>query len=311
MIFEKVSSVWSIPSDMQGLRADQYLVRRIGRISRERAQRIILAKDFLLDEQAIKPSARVKEGQKARLIRFAPDRSEDIKEFSVGIIYEDDEMLVVNKPAGLSIHPSANCLYRTLTHWLRQNFLGQKINPCHRIDKETSGIVVCAKTRKMESIIKKAFLNKKVTKTYVAVVSGLCQSQTIDIPLGLQKDKGVVAIRMVKDLAGKAAKTRVKPIFKDEAANRTLLMCRPYTGRQHQIRAHLSLIGHGIISDKLYSHGDAFFDEMCRGNDEILKELVLPRHALHAASLKFMVGHKKYRFKCPIPKDLLSLIEKP
>lgn len=309
--FARVSSVWQVPADMHGLRADQYLVRRIGRISRERAQRIILAQDFLLDEQVVKPSFRVKNGQKAKLFRFAPDDAADIKDFLVETVYEDEELLVLNKPAGLSIHPSANCLYKTLTHWLRCNFKGQKINPCHRIDKETSGLVICAKTRATESLVKKAFMNKSVKKTYLAVVEGhLKKSQTIDFPLGLQKEQGLVAIRMIKDEAGKEAITKVRPLYFDEQNGRTLVLCKPYTGRQHQIRAHLSLIGHAIVSDKLYSHGDQFFDEMCRGNDEILKDLALPRHALHAARLRIFIKNKKYLFKCPLPMDISSLIKK-
>lgn len=308
--FARVFTSWQVPPDMHGLRADQYLVRRIGRISRERAQRIILAEDFLLDEQVIKPAFRVKNGQKAKLFRFAPDDKKDIENFLVKVIYEDDEILVVDKPAGLSIHPSANCLYKTLTYWLKVNYLGQKINPCHRIDKETSGLVVCAKNRKIESLIKKAFMNKQVIKTYVALVDGLVKSQTIDIPLGLQKKQGLAAIRMIKDLDGKPAVTKIKPITKDLKNMRTLVFCRPLTGRQHQIRAHLSLIGHAIVSDKLYSHGDEFFDEMCRGNDEILKNLLLPRHALHATRLRFSINNKNYFFISPVPTDILSLIDR-
>jgi 23S rRNA pseudouridine1911/1915/1917 synthase len=295
---------------MHGLRADQYLVRRIGRISRQRAQSIIRAQDFLLEGQAIKPSMRVKDGQRAKLLRYAPDKPSDINNFLPEIIFEDDELLVVNKPSGLSIHPTANCLYKTLTYWLK-TYKDIKINPCHRIDKETSGLVICAKNKKIEILLKKAFMQQKVKKTYVAVVAGLIKkSMVINIPLGLQKDQGLVAIRMIKVNNGKPSVTRIRPIYQDILEERTMLICRPQTGRQHQIRAHLSLIGHPIVSDKLYGQGDVFFDEMCRGNDEILKTLPLPRHALHAARLKFFVNNKKYSFSCPIPADILSLIGK-
>src|SRR5580700_793734 len=115
---EIVSSTWVIPPNCHGLRVDCYLQRRIGRISRARAQRIIEAAYFLLDGEMVKLSKRVKEGQSATLKRFAPDLRSAVDDLAIEIIYEDHELLVVNKPYGLSIHPSANCLYKTLTHWL-------------------------------------------------------------------------------------------------------------------------------------------------------------------------------------------------
>ncbi len=306
---QRVQSSWAVPSPMHGLRADQCLQRRIGRISRARAQRIIKAEDFLLDGLPVKLSLRVKEGQIATLIREAPDRDEDVNDFSVAIVYEDSQILVVNKPFGLSIHPSANCLYKTLTHWLRTNYPGQKINPCHRIDKETSGLVICAKDRAIEGKIKHLFMKGQVAKSYMAVVEGhLEKSQLINKPLGLQGSKGLVAIRMIEDESGKKSLTKVRPLLYDEKVDRSLVFCKPYTGRQHQIRAHLSLIGHGIIGDKLYNHGDRFFDDWC---NRILDEsaLIHPRHALHARSVGFRIGDKMYRFKSPLPDDFYCLIE--
>lgn len=305
---EKVSSTWRIPNDMQGLRVDTYLKRRIGRISRNRAQRIIAVEDLLIDEQAVKPSYRVKAGQLVRLKRFAPDEVTAIDDFDVGIIYEDDELLIVNKPAGLNIHPTANSLYRTLTFFLRKNYPLQKLNPCHRLDKETSGLVVVAKTRRMESQIKKAFMQGHVEKTYVAIVSGIVNgSHTIDLPLGLQRDRGIVAIRMIRDPNGKEAITKIRPLWKDYDNDRTVVVCRPLTGRQHQIRAHLSLFGHPIIADKLYGMGDEFFDRYTRGEDTAM---LLPhwRHALHAARLRFTVDKRKFVFKSPWPEDFLDLV---
>lgn len=308
----KVSSNWFIPADMHGLRADQYLKRRIGRISRCRAQRIIDSCDFLLDGQKIRPSSRVKHGQKATLKRFAPDQKTDINSFVVQKIFEDDDLLVVNKPAGLNIHPSANCLYKTLTYWLRVNYPTQKINPCHRLDKETSGILVCAKNKKTESAVKSSFMRKDVTKIYLAVVTGAITKATlIDIPLGLQKDRGLVAIRMIEDRDGKEAITKIRPLLIDSVTNRTLVLCMPKTGRQHQIRAHLSIIGHPLVGDKLYGQNDEFFDNYCRNKDEDLYVLSHPRHALHAARLRIRFKDKNLVFTCPLPNDLSSLIEKP
>lgn len=305
---ERVQSSWTVAPHMHGLRADQCLQRRIGRISRARAARIIKAKDFLLDGMPVKLSVRVREGQVATLFRFAPDKHDDVDSFHVRVVYEDKAMLVVDKPFGMSIHPSANCLYKTLTHWLRTNYPGQKINPCHRIDKETSGLVVCAKERAMESTLKQLFMRGHIKKSYLAVVEGkLEKSQLIAKPLGLQGSRGLVAIRMIEDTNGKQSLTKIRPILYCENVNRSLVLCKPYTGRQHQIRAHLSLIGHGIVGDKLYTHGDDFFDAWCNRvlNDS---DLVHPRHALHARSLQFRLGDKMYCFKSDMPEDFYDLI---
>lgn len=304
---EKVQSSWPVSSDMHGLRADQCLKRRIGRISRTRAQRIIKAEEFLLDGEPVKLSSRVKEGQLATIIRRAPDTKADIEDFNVQIVYEDSNILVVNKPYGLAIHPSANCLYKTLTHWLRVSFPKNKINPCHRIDKETSGLVVCAKNRLFESKIKQLFMKGNIKKSYIAVVEGYFASQVINKPLALQGSRGIVAIRMIEDGNGRPASTKIRRAFYDSYRHRSLVVCHPYTGRQHQIRAHLSMVGHAIVGDKLYNGGDVFFDNWCKRKLSD-KELIHPRHALHARSLAFSLD-KKYRFSCEVPNDFYELIK--
>lgn len=307
---KKVSSHWPVAPNMHGLRADVYLQRRIGRISRERVQRIILGEDMLLDDKPLKPSVRVKAGQRVTLKRFAPDHERDIDRFNVEIIYEDNDILVLNKPSGLIIHPTANCLYKTLTHWLSMRFVGEKINPCHRIDKETSGLIVCAKNRATESVIKSAFMQGRVKKSYLAIVEGILPAKrNIDLPLGLQKNRGLVAIRMIKDVQGQQARTVVAPLKHDYARNQTLVLALPFTGRQHQIRAHLSLIGHALLGDKLYGHPDEFFDRLTQGFNDGLALLAHPRHALHAYKLRFRLANRHYVFRCPLPQDLRGLIE--
>ena len=304
-----VQSHFVVPSHLHGLRVDQYLQRIIGRISRARAQRIIRSSDFLLDGFRVKVSQRVKYGQKATLIRLAPDSPADITGLQIPVIYEDDEILVLNKPAGLSIHPSANCLFKTLTYWLRINRPGQKINPCHRIDKETSGVVICAKKRNVESMIKKLFMTNKIKKSYIAISTGFLKAQVINLSLALQQERGLVAIRMIPDPEGKEALTKVRPLYYDSILDRTLVMCRPKTGRQHQIRAHLEAIGHPIIGDKLYYHGDQFFDDLCRRVLHKEKELSHHRHALHARSLKFNLKGRRHAYSSAIPADFFELMK--
>ncbi|HXW59946.1 MAG TPA: RluA family pseudouridine synthase [Myxococcota bacterium] len=312
MTLERIASHWIIPADMQGVRVDAYLQRKIGRISRARAKRIIEAEDFLLDGLAVKVSKRVKPGSKATLWRIKPDNDDAVDGVKIDAIFEDQELLALNKPFGLSVHPSANCLYKTLTHWLRINRPDHKINPCHRIDKETSGLILCAKDRDFESSIKKQFMRSQIKKTYVAVVEGqMMKPLTIDMPLALQRARGLVRIKMIEDQEGKKALTRVRPLLYDSHKNRTLVMCRPKTGRQHQIRAHLSYLGHAIVGDKLYGHGEQFFDDYCHRRPGIMERLVHPRHALHAYALTFRKNNKILRLFCPLPQDFYELMSIP
>lgn len=307
LINNKVSSKWLVSSDMHGLRADEYLKRRVGRISKTKAQSIISSGDLLIDNAIIKPSYRIKNGQQVTLLRIPPDHKDDLKDFVVEKIFENDDILVLNKPYGLSIHPTATCLYKTVTFWLKSNYQ-EKINPCHRLDKETTGILICAKNPLIESSIKKAFMHGLVSKTYLAVVRDhFLASRLIDIPLELQGDRGLVAIRMIKDSAGKKAQTYVRPLVYNKKQNTTLLLCKPLTGRQHQIRAHLSLTGHPIVGDKLYAHPDEVFDKWCSGDNRVIRYFGHHRHALHAARLKITINGCRYVFKCGLPKDFYEL----
>jgi 23S rRNA pseudouridine1911/1915/1917 synthase len=305
-----VENHWHIPHDMNGLRADSYVQRKIGRISRMRAQRIIVAKDFLLDGKPTKPSRRVRFGQKASLRRFAPDDVSSVDELLIEEVYSDGSLLVLNKPPHLAVHPSANCLFKTLTHWLKKNFAGQKIHPCHRIDKETSGLIICAKNRETDAFIKRSFMQGRVKKSYLAIVRGkLIGSRRISFPLALQGERGLVRMRMIHDESGKEAVTRIRSLYFCEKTQRSLLLVKPFTGRQHQIRAHLALIGFPLVGDKLYAYGDEFFDALSRKNLERLEELEHERHALHAFRLRFRFNNKVYKISAPWPGDFNKLID--
>ncbi len=308
----RVCQKWPIPSDAFGLRADLYLQRKMGRISRNRAQKIILNQDFLLNNQPIKSSQKVKVGEMACLWRFAPDEPDSIKDFNVEVIYEHKDFLVLNKPHGLNIHPSAKSLYKTLTFWLKVNYPNFKINPSHRLDKDTSGVVICSKNKVTDALLKKQFLKKQVKKIYLAVVQGhFKSSKVIDMPIATQENG--LRIRMVHDKNGKKAITKVRAVKYCSETHRTLVLCRPLTGRQHQIRSHLALIGFPIVGDKLYGKSDSFFKAICAKEPQAWALLEHERHALHAFKLMITINEKKYIFRADIPKDFyrLKLFAKP
>jgi 23S rRNA pseudouridine1911/1915/1917 synthase len=204
------------------------------------------------------------------------------------------------------VHPSARYLHRTLTAWLRARAVDDRIaHPCHRLDRETSGVLVCAKTAGAERLVKRAFMEGKVKKTYLAVVRGsIDESFVMKRPLALQGERGLVRIRMVEDVLGQEAETAFVRLAFDERVDRSLVACFPRTGRQHQIRAHLFSAGAPIVGDKLYAMGDAWFDTFTRGEaDETVLEH--SRHALHASALRLDDGRV---FTAPLPDDLRSLL---
>lgn len=308
---EAVVLRWRVPDDAHDERADVYLARKVRRLSRSRAQRIIRQGDFRLADGPLKPSSRLSRGAVVELWRLPPDEPPKHAAPPV-VLYEDDALLVVDKPPDLAVHPSARYLKHTLTAWLRERAKeGERIaNPCHRVDRETSGVLLCAKKREAEAEAKTAFADGRTEKTYLAVARGhLDKARELTYPLALQGERGLVKIRMIHDEAGLESVTRVEPLAYDAGTRRTLVRCRPLTGRQHQIRAHLSLAGFPLVGDKLYAMGDAWFDAYTRGEVESSDAaLEHPRHALHAYELALDVGGRRHVFRAPLPDDLASLL---
>ncbi|MCP4501420.1 MAG: RluA family pseudouridine synthase [Deltaproteobacteria bacterium] len=301
---------WKVPEVFTGTRADVYLANKVGRLSRVRARRIIDKGDFRLsNERFLKPSTRMRE-QEVSLWRLPPDRKEDLKD-NVEVLFEDDALLVVNKPTDLVVHPSARYLHRTLTYWLRVRGDGVPVaHPCHRLDRETSGVLVCAKTKEAQRGVKRTFANQQNQKIYLAVVQGVgIEKQSIDLPLALQGWRGLVRIRMIPDDKGLPAQTDVVPLLEDTKVNRTLIACFPKTGRQHQIRAHCAAIGFPLVGDKLYAFGDEWFDRYTlfslTDDDQALVDH--PRHALHAFSLRLPFASNETYF-APFPDELRALL---
>lgn len=308
---EAVVLRWRVPDDADGQRADVYLTRKVRRLSRARAQRIIRQGDFRLETGPLKPSARVTRGVVVELWRMPPDEPASDAAEPV-VLFEDDSLLVVDKPSDLAVHPSARYLTRTLTAWLKRRANdGERVaNPCHRLDRETSGVLLCAKTRAAESEAKTAFAAGTTEKVYLAIARGkLEEERALDFPLALQGERGLVKIRMIHDDGGMPSLTVVEPLAYDAEVHRTLVRCRPKTGRQHQIRAHLALAGHPLVGDKLYAMGDEWFDAFTRNEVESDDErLDHKRHALHAFMLALDVAGARRSFRSQLPAELSALL---
>lgn len=302
-----------------GHRLDRFLVLEFGRLSRSRIHRILELYRVRCAEtgRPLGKNERVRAGQRMVVFRPAPDEPPVVMEYRV--IHQDLDCMAIDKAAGLPVHPTARYQFNTLTALMRDR-IGEE-HPwrmAHRLDRETSGVMVFGHVGEAERRLKRGFFKRKVEKMYLAVVHGdFREPQMIDVPLGQAMDSKVrikVGPRPIEK-GGLTAETWVEPLCPGEFRGQpvTLVRCRPRTGRTHQIRAHLAYIGHGILADKLYGIDEERFLEVIeRGRpvEELEEELGLSRHALHAASLT--LHHPGdgvvVTFHAPLPPELVGVI---
>jgi 23S rRNA pseudouridine1911/1915/1917 synthase len=303
-----------VHEDFHGWRLDHYLKRKIKRLSRTKIQEVIRTQLVWPGRDAVKPHSPVAAGD--RFVIRKPARPEPPCPRTFGILVDEPELLVIDKPAGLPVHATARYYFNTLTRLLFDRFPGQGVQICHRLDRETSGCLVAARGRAAASVLKGAFEQRLVSKEYLAVVHGAPEwdERVIDLPLALASEARL-KLRMAPREGGLSAITEVRVVERRQGC--ALIACKPITGRQHQIRAHLAAIGHAIVGDKLYAHGDEAFMRFCdreaRGisDEEVVREFGLARQALHAASITF--PHPRTRVACtvssPLPPDLRAYLD--
>ncbi len=302
-----VDVTFTVEPNYAGWRLDRYLCEKIRRLSRTRVQQILASS--LVAARPLKPSTRVYPGLTFALRRRAqaePEVPQDIVE-----LHLDESLLVLDKPAGLPIHPTARYHHNTLVKLLeRKHGPALRADPAHRLDRETSGLLVCGRGAASSRALMRAFQSGEVHKEYLAIVEGHPpEAFAVDAPIA----EGTAAVRIAVRIdarAGKPARTRfvVERRFVRDGAPFALLRCLPETGRQHQIRIHAREAGFPLVGDKIYGPDPGYFDRFSKHclEPEAWARLRLPRHALHAARLGFPhpATGAPLHFESPLPPDL-------
>lgn len=301
-----------VEPNYRGWRLDRYLCAKIRRLSRSKAQAII--RNSLIADRPVKPATLVVPGMVLQLTRRREPEPDTPKHLP--ILHRDQDLLVVDKPAGLPMHPSARYYQGTLVTLARALAEeGEKPDPAHRLDRETSGIVLCGLRSDITRKLKMAFERNQIEKAYLAVVEGWPPEDRFEVKLPLSVGGDTVRIRSVIDRAnGKPAHTRFQVLERREVRGErfALVRCEPITGRQHQIRIHIASSGFPIVGDKIYGHDEQIFIRFTEKalTEDDMRKLRLPRHALHASELRFRHpgDGREMRVVSPLPPDLAELL---
>lgn len=301
-----------------GQRLDVFLARRLAHRSRVAIRRIFDAGGVKVDGHPVKPAYRLKGTERITVWAAAPGPRGPLPEaIPLEILYEDPWMVAVNKPAGMVVHPAKGHWSGTLASALafrygRLSRSGGPIRPgiVHRLDRDTSGVIVVARSDDVHRVIAEQFAARTVSKRYTAIVQGVPEKdrEVLRRPIGLhpgQRDK--MAVRR-----GHASSREAETWFEvlERYRGFALLCVQPRTGRTHQIRVHLASVGHPVLCDRLYGGRSRISQgELREGAADAT--WVLTRHALHAAqiALDHPASGQRLEIEAPLPEDLCRVLE--
>ena len=304
------------------LRVDKFLMARVENVTRSKIQQAAKAGSIFVDGNEVKSNYKVKGGDKVKVLFSHPPYENLLvpEDMPLDIVFEDDILVVVNKPPGMVVHPGHGNYSGTLLNVLLYHFdqlpknSNERPGLVHRIDKDTSGLLVIAKTEQAMTHLAKQFFDKTSERKYSALVWGDVKEEegTIEGAIGRHPKNRLQMAVFEDNSQGKEAKTHFKVI--ERFGYVTLIECQLETGRTHQIRAHLKFIGHKRFNNARY------------GGDKILKGTsftkykqfvencfaLLPRQALHAQTLGFIhpSSGEKMLFETPLPDDFKAALEK-
>ncbi len=307
----------AIENGCSGFRLDKALAACLPSLSRERVKALILEGHVAeMHGEAVRdPARKVQPGQQYAVRIPEPIAAEaQPQDIPLDIVYEDTDLVVVDKPAGLVVHPAAGnpdgTLVNALLHHCSRDGKGQlsgiggvaRPGIVHRIDKDTSGLLVIAKNDAAHEGLARQFKDHSIARRYLAIVSGhpAPPGGTVDTWIGRsERDRKKMAVQ--HEGRGKHAVTHYST--KELLAHSALVECRLETGRTHQVRVHMSHIGHPLLGDPVYGRAKGKFSD-------VLAKLSFRRQALHAASLGFIhpIKGEKLHFESPLPADMQELL---
>lgn len=316
------------------VRLDAFLARHLEWRSRNSVQDLVRSGHVSVDasspdhprgtgraEIELRPGRRLRHGSRVviripdELVVHVPDLASD----ELAVLYEDDDLLAVDKPPFVSVHPSGRHMTDSLIHRVHVRYRSQIAERgwapklCHRLDRETSGIVLVARDPEVHRRAMRAFERREVEKHYLAIVHGVPSGRggVIDMPLGPARASRI-GLKMACVADGAPARTDWELV--EARGEVSLLRCRLHTGRQHQIRVHLAAIGHPVVGDKLYGDDDAYFQRGVEGelSARDFEQLGLPRHALH--NHRLALAHPRtgehVAIESPLAPDLAEHFER-
>lgn len=311
-------------SGQKPLRVDKFLVNRIENASRNKIQDAASAGNIFANGKPVRPNYKVKPGDIISIEMSWPPREIEIipENIPIDIVYEDDDLIVLNKTPGMVVHPGfgnyTGTLVNALAWHLKDHPWFQSNDPrpglVHRIDKDTSGLLVIAKTEAAKTHLARQFFNKTSSRTYTALVWGTMKEDqgTITGNIGRNiRDRKQMTV-FTDESIGKPAVTHYKVL--ERLGYVTLVECKLETGRTHQIRVHLKYIGHTLFNDERYGGNQILKGTTFTKYKQFVKNCfaLLPRQALHAKTLGFIhpSTEKFMEFESPLPDDMVQVIDK-
>jgi 23S rRNA pseudouridine1911/1915/1917 synthase len=318
------------PSDAAGQRLDQFLAAHLN-VSRARAQELIASEKVLVNNAPAKASLKLRGDERISILGPAerPPLRAIAEEIPLDIVYEDDDLAVINKPAGMMVHAGAGAtddarnrgtlVNALLHHFATLSGVGGETRPgiVHRLDKETSGLILVAKNDDAHRKLTAQFSRREVKKTYIALVHGWPKKDSGTISASISRDRARRTRMTTRLSGGREAVSHYKVLRHVESVygKLSLIEVKIDTGRTHQIRVHMASLGHPVAGDKLYGAPAELKPDLRstpRGKTTTLPTLSLPRNFLHAAELKFAHPRsgKTISLAAPLPNELKGYLAK-
>ena len=320
----------TVPAEAAGWRLDQFLTANLAGLSRSRVQQLVAQGSVIVDGGLEKASLKLRGGETVVVTgqqQVAPLEARP-EEIPLDIVYEDEDLAVVNKPAGMMVHAGSGATEEqrssgTLVNALMHRFatlstIGGELRPgiVHRLDKETSGLILIARNDRTHEALAEMFASRRITKTYVALLQGALPQEraTIQAPIGRDSVRRTRMTTRRTD-GGRTAISHYRVVERLETrfGKFTLARVRIETGRTHQIRVHMASISHPVVGDTLYGAAAKLVSQSANANRKATREfLALDRNFLHAAELEFThpTTGKLIQLHSPLPPELEAFLVK-